>query len=272
MNATSAVLSARHLDYAYPGGTPLLRDVSLDLRRGEMLGLLGANGAGKSTILKILSGFLRPAAGEVFLAGKPLTEYSAAARARMLAVLPQSVTCAMPYTVAEIIRMGRFRRADSWLTPQDARGETVIQGLLDRFALTALRNQNFSRLSGGERQRTLLAAALAQEPQVLLLDEPTAALDLGHAAQLMSYLDELRREGLAVLVVSHDLALTAAWAERVTVLRDGGLAAYGRPAEVLTAEFIEATYHAAVNVAAAPDGGILVAPSGKNRFSANCNP
>lgn len=236
------LLEARHLGFAYPGAAPVLEDFSLTLEPGEICTLLGANGAGKSTALWLLAGRLRPQRGNVTLDGKPLADYDGPARAQKMAILPQTADSAMPYTVTEIVRMGRYQRAGWWDAAARAEDERAITAALARLDLTALRERDFSRLSGGERQRTLLAAALAQEPQVLLLDEPTAALDLGHAAALMRHLGKLRAEGLAVLVITHDIGLAARHADKVAVLNLGRVAACGRPGDIITPDLIREVY------------------------------
>lgn len=252
------ILEAVSLSFAYPGGGAVLRDFSLSVAPGEMVAILGANGAGKSTALNLLSGYLRPASGAARLAGRPVRDYPAAERARLLALVPQAVAGALPYTVEEIVRLGRFRRHGPWRGPgpEDAR---VVDAALASMELTPLRGRSFPQLSAGERQRVLLAAALAQEPQAVLLDEPTAALDLGHAARLMAALAGRRDAGLAVVFVAHDVQLAAAWADRVAVLREGRVLAIGRPREVVTPGLVREIYGVEAHVVPAPDGAVLVA-------------
>lgn len=252
------ILEAVSLSFAYPGGGAVLRDFSLSVAPGEMVAVLGANGAGKSTALNLLSGYLRPASGAARLAGRPVLDYPAAERARLLALVPQAVAGALPYTVEEIVRLGRFRRHGPWRGPGpgDAR---VVDAALASMELTPLRGRSFPQLSAGERQRVLLAAALAQEPQAVLLDEPTAALDLGHAARLMAALAGRRDAGLAVVFVAHDVQLAAAWADRVAVLREGRVLAIGRPREVVTPGLVREIYGVEAHVVPAPDGAVLVA-------------
>ena len=241
--AVSAPLaSIRGVQFAYrrSGREPLevLRGVDLELQAGELVALLGANGSGKTTLLRLLSGALRPDTGVVEVAGRPVGEWPRLALARRVAVLPQQLELPDGFRVAELVAMGRAPHARRLFgsTAEDELG--VERALQDADALD-LADRYPHELSGGERQRVLVAMALAQEPQLLLLDEPTVHLDLAHQVALLQRLRHLyaQRE-LTVLAVLHDLNLAAAFAPRVVLLDEGRVAADGSPDDVLTPEAI----------------------------------
>ncbi|GIW10433.1 MAG: iron ABC transporter [Dehalococcoidia bacterium] len=232
------------------GGRWLVRGVSFDLWPGEVVALVGANGAGKSTLLRLVAGFLQPQEGQVLLAGRPVQRYSARARARVVAVTPQSTTIEGLLWAEEVVLLGRHPHL----------GRFAIEGEQDRAiarlamrstATEALAEQLAATLSGGERQRVLIARALAQEPRVLLLDEPTASLDLRQQVQVLELVRQLARDGLTVLAAIHDLRLAARYADRLIVLRAGQVIADAPPATALTEETLAAAF--GVRAAVQPD-------------------
>jgi iron complex transport system ATP-binding protein len=239
------------------GRRALFDGVTLALRPGEVLAVVGPNGAGKSTLLKALAGERRPDAGEVTAEGRPLHAWRPAGLARRRAVMGQSASLAFPMTVAEAVALGRL----PWHgTPGAARDLAAIAAAIAAAEVAHLATQSHATLSGGERQRVQLARALAQldgaaRPAALLLDEPTASLDVRHAATLLRLVRRLAGEGLAVLVVLHDLNEAAFVADRVAMLAGGRLVALGRPAEVLRPEAVEVVY--GLGFRSLPDGGIL---------------
>jgi iron complex transport system ATP-binding protein len=249
---------AHDVTFAYPGQA-VLAGVDLELPAGGFGALLGPNGSGKSTLLKLLLGRLRPAGGEVRLLGRPLSAIPAAERARLVGYLPQEVTAAYPVTVAEVVLMGRWPHLG--LGFETAHDHQVAADCLARTDTTDLAGRLFGTLSGGEKQRVLLASVLAQEPRVLLLDEPTAALDLHHQHEVMELLTRLRREGLAICLVTHDVNLAARYCPLLWLLHGGRVVASGAPASVLTAANLGAVYGPRLRVVADPDtGGPLVLP------------
>ncbi len=234
----------------------LLRDVSLALRPGEVLALIGPNGAGKSTLLGALAGERRPDAGAVLFDGSPVAALPPLALARRRAVMRQSAALAFPLPASQVVALGRL----PWhATPGAAQDEAAVAAAMDAAGITALAAQPYATLSGGERQRVHLARALAQlhgaGRGALLLDEPTASLDMRHAAGLLLRLRRLAAEGLAVLVVLHDLNEAAHVADRVALLAHGQLRALGAPAEVLTPDRLAEVYGLAFRPV--PGGGLL---------------
>ncbi|MCS6803183.1 MAG: ATP-binding cassette domain-containing protein [Chloroflexota bacterium] len=219
------------------GGSWLLRNVSLTIDAGEVVGVVGANGAGKSTLLRLLSGYLRPTVGTVLLEGKPVARYRARERARLVATVPQLTHIEGERRAEDIVLLGRYPHL----------GRFAIEGEKDRaIARLAMRSTDtdwladrpVSTLSGGERQRLLIARALAQEPRLLLLDEPTASLDLRQEIQILDLVRQLADDGLTVVAAIHDLRLAARYADRLVVLRRGEVIADAPPREALTPEVL----------------------------------
>jgi iron complex transport system ATP-binding protein len=242
------------------GGRPVLRDVTLALAPGEVLGLAGPNGAGKTTLLRVASRVLRPDAGQVSLCGHSLEALSRRELARRLAVVPQSTEIAFPFSVAEVVLMGRAPHLGAWSLegPADL---ALAREAMTRVGVEHLADRSILDLSGGERQLVLIARALAQAPQVLLLDEPTSHLDLQHRLQVASLVRELaRQDGRGALVVSHDLVMAASSCDRLALLGRGRLVAVGRPSEVLTPARLREAFGIEAQVLTGPGGAPLVVP------------
>jgi iron complex transport system ATP-binding protein len=233
-------------------GKPLLHQVSLDVRAGEVLALAGPNGAGKSTALALLAGDLIPDEGEVRVSGAPLRKWSTVDLSRRRSVLPQQHTVTFPFTVGDVVRMGRTPWAG---TPNEAEDDDAVARALAATDLTEFAGRRFTTLSGGEQARAALSRVLAQDTGVLLLDEPTAALDLRHTEEVLAVAAARAAAGDAVLVVLHDLGLAAAHADRVALLSAGRLAALGPPADVLTEHLLGEVYRHPVEVFAHPRTG-----------------
>jgi iron complex transport system ATP-binding protein len=249
----SALLEAREVHHAFPaarGSLEVLHDVGLRVQAGELVSVLGPNGAGKTTLARVVSGVLAPSRGTVEIGGQPVASLSRRQVARQLAVVPQEGTVPFPYRVDEMVSMGRAPRLGPLGRLGDA-DRAAVRRALEQLGLSELVARRYPTLSGGEKQRVLLARALAQEAPALLLDEPTAHMDLGHRLfafeQIRSWLDEAPAER-AALVVSHDLSLAARFADRVLVLHRGRVAAEGPPAQALTAELIARVYGAEARV------------------------
>lgn len=237
------------------GGRLVLTGADLAVRAGEVHGLVGPNGAGKSTLLAALAGDLVPDAGRVLVRDRPVASLSPTALARERAVLLQDVAVSFPFTVVDVVRMGRAPWRGTALEADD---DAAVADALERTDTTHLAGRTFPTLSGGERGRVALARTLAQRTGTVLLDEPTAALDLGHQETVLLTARELARAGHAVAVVLHDLALAAAHTDRVTVLDGGRVVACGAPADVLEAELLSDVYRYPVEVFEHPRTGAPV--------------
>ncbi len=228
----------------------MLCDVDLDLEWGSVTVVVGPNGAGKSTLLSVLAGDRRASTGTVTLDGRDLAQWSGAQLARRRAVLTQEQEVTFGFTVREVVAMGRY----PWTGEGDlAADDTVIHDALERTDVLHLADRPYRSLSGGEKARVSLARVLAQETSVILLDEPTAALDLRHTEEVLGVARTLARSGRCVVVVAHDLTLASAYADLLVIVDDGRIAAHGSPAEVLTPDRIERTYGLAVDVHALGD-------------------
>jgi iron complex transport system ATP-binding protein len=238
--AEAPLIEARGVAFAYRAARPVLRGVNLAIRPGELVALLGTNGSGKTTLLRLLAGTTRPDAGAVAFGGRPIGEWRRGELARRIAVLPQHLDLPPGFRVAEVVQMGRAPHAERLFGA--ARGDAAaVERALHEADATALADRPVDELSGGERQRVLVAMALAQEPELLLLDEPTLHLDLAHQIGLLQMVMRLCRGGLAAVAVLHDLAL-AARVDRVAVLDAGRIGADGAPAGVLTPDLVREAF------------------------------
>lgn len=237
-------------------GRPVLADVDLAVPTGSWLALVGPNGAGKTTMVRCLAGLVRHE-GTIELEGHRADRLGARARARTLAVVPQLPVVPPGMRVIDYVLLGRTPHLGLRLTPT-ARDHEAAWAVLQRLDLEPLADRSLDRLSGGERQRVVVARALAQEASILVLDEPTTSLDVGHQFEVLELVEDLRVErGLTVVTTLHDLTLAGQFADRVALLSGGRLAAVGTPAEVLTAERIGEHYGVAAEVV--PHGsGVIV--------------
>jgi len=236
------LLEARRLSYQYEAGTPVLRDLSLAVPVGTLSAVIGANGSGKSTLIRIFAGILKPTAGEILANGTGFAALPRVEAAKLLAYVPQSTNMVFPFTALEEVQTGRspYRRPFRFENEQDRKRA------LESLAVVGaphLAERPVTALSGGEQQLVAIARALAQEPKCLLLDEPSASLDLKHRAALMRTLTRLRDTlGLTILVVTHELHLIDQTFDRIVALRAGELLADGPPAQVLTEETLAEVY------------------------------
>ncbi|GGO86058.1 ABC transporter ATP-binding protein [Nocardioides phosphati] len=235
--STTAALAASGVS-CEAGTRTVLSGVDLDVRPGEVLGLIGANGTGKSTLLRVLAGVRPAAAGEVLLGGRPLHQISSRERARQIAFVAQEETAPSDLLVSELVALGRIPHARAWGGVDSASRRAVAEALR-LVDLEYAAGQSMDRLSGGERRRALIARGLAQEAPVLLLDEPTNHLDIKRQLALLRLVRRLCRDRARTVVLAlHDLDLAATFCDRIAVLHGGGLFAHGTPAEVLTASVL----------------------------------
>ncbi|WP_282851939.1 ABC transporter ATP-binding protein [Gulosibacter sediminis] len=247
-----SLLGARGV-YAGYRGREVLRGIDLDVRAGEVLGLIGPNGAGKSTLLRVLGGLAAPGAGEVTTPVGTLARLAARDRARHVAFLPQDTRIDAELTVRAVVELGRYahrRRLDRMRGELRAGDLAAVDDALARVGVRDFAERPITELSGGQRQLVLIGKQLAQQPRVLLLDEPVSALDLAYQLQVVDLLRDLARDGCAVVAVLHDLNLAARACDRLALLADGELRAEGPPERVLTPGTLEAAYgvHSAVDL------------------------
>lgn len=250
----SAAFSVRDVSVRI-GRATLVEAASLDVHHGELVALVGPNGAGKSTLLSVLAGDREPTTGTVEIDGRSPRAWGAAELARRRAVLTQDNQVAFPFRVREVVDMGRTPWRD---TSADAQDAAAVDEALAECDVAHLAHRTFTSLSGGERARVSLARVLAQRTSAVLLDEPTAALDLRHQEDVLTVARSLSRDGAAVAVVLHDLSLAAAYADRIVVMERGSIAAVGAPAEVLEPALLERVYGIGVRLVSDPAGGAPV--------------
>lgn len=237
----------------------VLEELSLAMDSGQLVAIVGPNGAGKSTLLRVMSGWLAPLSGQVVIDGKDVRELAPAARARQVTLVPQMVEAAHDMPVEEVVALGRLTRLSLGqrllLRPLSDADQQAIDLALRAADVTELARRPFRELSGGERSRARLAVALAQEAHWLLLDEPEAHLDPGHAHTMMVCLATQARGGHGVVAAMHDLTLAAAFADRMALVDQGHLVAWGAPEEVLTEPLVRQVYGSQLSVVAHPAGG-----------------
>ena len=216
----------------------VLHNISLSLQPGQLVALLGANGAGKSTLLRVMNRTLKPWSGRVELFGRNLGQLSPTEVARQIALVEQATKLVWPYTVRQVLKLGRFPH-QGWFAPYTGHDLQVVDMLLQQTDLWDLQHRQLNTLSGGERQRTLIARALAQQPHLLLLDEPASSLDINHQLKLLEFARSLANErGLAVVMAIHDLAMAARYCQRLVVIHRGRVYADGSVEEVLRPDLL----------------------------------
>lgn len=251
--------------YAY-GAVTALVGVTVSVEEGEFFIVAGPNGSGKSTLLKLITGLDRPQSRRVFLMGLPAAAYRRRERSRILAYLPQTVPMDFPFSALEVVLMGRHSNVPllHMEGPEDV--DKALEAMT-RTQVVHLKDRPVTALSGGERQRVFLAQALCQGPRLLLLDEPTAALDPAHQVRLMDLLEDLRREqGLTVVMVTHDINLDAMYGDRVLLLKNDRVVCVGRPEDVFTFRTLEETYGCVVLVDRSPLGDYALMTLVPGRF------
>lgn len=248
------VLTVQGVTYQYPGSSWRLSSSSFSLAKGQIKGIIGPNGSGKSTLLKIAASVLSPATGKVAFEGQDLNAISHRKRARLVGYLPQHVQSHFDYIVEEIVAMGRFAHLSGagFMGPKDI---DVVEKCLDQTNTEKLRHRPFSRLSGGEKQRVLLASVLAQEPRVLLLDEPTSAMDIHQQVNFFSMLAKLVVKGMAVVAVTHDLNLASVFFHHLVLMKQGEIMLEGSNDKILNSEILARTYGPGIEVLDHPANG-----------------
>ena len=240
-------LEAERLNCGYTDRT-VLEDISLDIKAGSILGLIGPNGAGKSTLLNTMARMIKPKRGKVILAGKDLWKMSSHEAAASMAFTPQDTGATLPLTISQFVELGRAPHR-GWLLPLTSDDKTVIKNALEKTGLTTLKDRYITELSGGEQQRAALARVLAQEPEVLLLDEPTSHLDIKYQTEILEMVANLaHNHGISVIISIHDLNTAALYSDKLALIGKGGIASYGTPEDVLKEEILSEIYNTPVLV------------------------
>jgi iron complex transport system ATP-binding protein len=242
-----ALLDVKNLSCGY-GGKTVIKDVSFSVREGDFLGIIGPNGAGKTTLFRSITQTLPIQKGEVFYSGLDITEIAPRKLALQMAVVPQMMYIPFAFTVEEFVFIGRFPHLERFQAPTDIDYRALKQAL-ELADISGLAKRNILELSGGERQMAILAQGFAQEPKILLLDEPTAHLDITHQIKIMDLLKKLNiKEGLTIVIILHDLNLASEYCNRLVLLNEGEVFKEGAPETVLTYDNIEAVYKTVVVV------------------------
>lgn len=240
---TAPLLELSGISFRYADRT-VLCDVSFALETGTCTALAGPNGAGKTTLLRLLAGTLQPSSGEILLAGVPARSMPRKELARKVALVPQQLDLPFDYTVEQVVEQGRTPFL-GWLRGMTGKDRAAVERAIDLADVSSLRDRVFNELSGGERQRVKIALGLAQEPRLLLLDEPTQNLDIGRQAELMHLLDQLRAEGITIFASMHDLHLVYDNFSTVHLLTAGQPPLSGSPDEVLTPANLQSAFRCA---------------------------
>jgi len=259
-------LQLQRVYFSYLNGL-VLHNINLSIEAGEMVALLGPNGSGKTTLIKLASGVLKPSQGEIKLDGSSLSRLSRRAIARTIAVVPQQFHIAFAFTATEVIMLGRIPFLKAF-TEEGEIDKQFVSSALKLVGISELKERRFDELSGGERQKVILAMALAQQPKLLLLDEPTVHLDIAHQVEILELVRSLNKErGLTVIAAMHDLNLASLYFDRLVLLKEGRVSADGTPHQVLTEARIREVFSASVGVEPHPRTGvphIVVMPKGSD--------
>jgi iron complex transport system ATP-binding protein len=241
-------LRAENITFGYDPTEPVLRNVTLEVVPGRVTALFGPNGCGKSTLLRCMNGVLRPQLGRVMIDAYPVHAMTPREVAHHIAVVPQDTPHDVPFTAAQMVMLGRYARWDAWgqESPEDTE---IVQACLRRMNVADLADRPFSNLSGGERQRVVIARALAQQGRILLLDEPTLHLDIAHQLELYRLVRTLAAEGLAVLMVCHDLLVAPMFADTAVLMSGGNIVALGPSGDVLSSKNLSAAFGVSASIA-----------------------
>ena len=237
-----SVFETDRLTFAYGDAPqPAVHDLTLRVHAGEFFAILGPNGSGKSTLLRVLLGLLAPTSGSARFGGRPLSEWSRRALAERIGVVAQTEEPAFPIRVRELVELGRYPHLGPWRRPGPL-DRAAVDDAMRRCEVGGIEDRLVSTLSGGERQRVRIARALAQQPSTLVLDEPTASLDIAHEMAIFELLASLAAGGATVLLVTHNINLAARYAGRLLLLDEGAAVAVGAPGDVLRRDVVEAVY------------------------------
>lgn len=252
----SPAVEVRRLGYRY-GRSAILKDLSLAIAAGSFFIIIGPNGSGKTTLMKIMAGHLRAERGKVLILGKSMRAYTRRQLARRMAYLPQLTRMDFPMSVKDLVLMGRSPHL-GMLGLESEQDHRLAENAMGYTHVLHLAGRRMDQLSGGEQQRVLIARAICQQPEIILLDEPTAALDLAHQVAVMDLMERLKLEKkITVVMISHDVNLAAMYADRLLLVKDGGILGLGPPAEVLHHESLEKAYGCPVLVTESPLGNYL---------------
>jgi iron complex transport system ATP-binding protein len=244
------ILDFENVDFAYEKGTPFIKDISLSIKNGEFIGLLGANGSGKSTILKLASGILEPLSGQVHLWGKDLGSFPNRDRAKLLSYLPQFLDMNIPFTVKEFVGMGLY--------PYDTKPELTVDDAIGMVGLTEYSESFITNISGGERRRVYIAMTLLQGAGLVLLDEPLANLDIKYQIELIKLLKDLgAKRNITTVMALHDINIAFQF-DRLLLVKEGSIIGSGEPEEMLTKEMLKKAFDIDIELKKEDSGGVYI--------------
>ncbi|MCF7792461.1 MAG: ABC transporter ATP-binding protein [Candidatus Cloacimonetes bacterium] len=233
----------------------VIEDLNISFFAGEFCALLGPNGGGKSTFLKSLIGYLKPQFGEILIQGKKLTNWKSEELAKSISLIPQDNQLQFDYSVEELVLMGRFPYLGFW-QKYSLQDKNIVRDILEKLDLSAMKNELYSQLSGGERRRVLIARALAQQTEILLLDEAFANLDINHQLEIMQILSEINREeGKLIILVSHNINLSSEYCDRIVMMKQGKIIADGKSENIINQSTLKQVYDADLEVISNPVSG-----------------
>jgi len=247
------ILELKNISSGYQGKI-VVEDVDFKVKKGEFIGLIGPNGSGKTTLFKTIVGILKPDKGKIFYRDQDIVNMTIKERAKRIAFLPQIFEAKFSYTVEEFIALGRFPHQDG-LSIYSKEDLKRVKDVIESFSLTSIKGCRIDEISGGELQRVLFAQSIAQDPDLLLLDEPTTHLDIGHQLEIMNALSDLNREGLTVITILHDLNISAEFCDRLILMDKGRVVKDGEPSFVMDYNIIESVYNARVVIRENPYSG-----------------
>ncbi len=249
----NSAIDATTISYSY-GNLPILENLSFSVPKGDFFIVIGPNGSGKTTLMKVISGLLTHQKGNLKILNRPIESYTRKELARTIAFVPQTTSVDFPFTVMEVVLMGRSPHLGMLGLEKEEDLEAANQALVFT-GVNHLANRKVDQLSGGEQQRVFIARAICQEPQIMLLDEPTTSLDLAHQSRVMDLMEKLKKEkGVTIVMVSHDVNLAAMYGDRLILLKEGQIISAGLPAEVLTYRTLEEAYGCTLLVDESPIG------------------
>lgn len=248
------IIEVKNINFCY-GEKPVLKDINFIITKGTFVSIIGPNGSGKTTLLKNISSLLAPSEGLILLEGRNIGKYKKKELARKLAYVPQSITTDFEFSVMDIVLMGRSPYLSTFQSETKEDIELAVEAMRMTNTLE-LKDKKITEISGGERQRVIIACALAQTPQIILLDEPVSNLDIQHQVEVLSILKKLNREkGMTVVTVLHDLNLAAEYSDSIMLLKDGVLEHYGPPGGVITEDNIKKAYKTQIIMTTNPVSG-----------------